>query len=546
MAQQLVDARTNKNAKLVTFDVRMSETAAQSDDWYPIKPGTDAIVALAIAHTILEKNLMDSEFIQNNTNTTIRHLRAHLQPYTTTAAERESGVQAAAIEKLALEFTRQKPAVAILGGGASDHENGTQNVRCISLLNWITGNLKKQGGIVVPSLFEHYLQDQESSSKTTGRIAKNSRIHSQIFEAKRTIDTYFAVMANPAYEEPDCRSISRFLRDEDKVPLLVVMDTHQTETAKLADFVLPAATYLEGWGLEVSPSLEGGITLSLRQPAISLLSSAEALRLPTFEEGKLLEDLFRPRGEAKEVGNFCIELSRRMGKNIEEKLPYKNTREFVSKSAEAVEECDFESLKQKGFWSGKLTPRYNQRPSEIKISSSRAERVSILLTPEEDPTSPPMPEYTPVEAHRDLEGNEFVLTMYKSNLWGMGTTNSKWAREIFHSNRLWMNREAAARLKISNGDRVRILSPVGACDVRVLLTGRIHPQSVALAEGLGHEAVGRVAKGQRFASADSDTSLIWWTKAGNGVNPYAIIERRTDISGGGYALKDTVVRIEKI
>jgi anaerobic selenocysteine-containing dehydrogenase len=546
MARRLVDARINKGAKLITFDVRMSETAAQSDEWYPIKPGTDAIVALAIAHTIAEKKLADSDFIREKTNTSLSQLRDHLKSYTPAAAERESGVQATVIEKLALEFARQKPAVAILGGGVSDHENGTQNVKCISLLNWIIGNLEKEGGIFVPPLAEFLTLDLNLRSKASRGMAKKTRFLSQTFEENRTIDTYFAVMANPAYEEPDCASLSRYLQDEIKVPFLVVMDTHMTETALFADLVLPAATYLEGWGLEIFPAVGGRITLNLRQPVVSLMSSAQALRLPTFEEGKLLEDLFRPRGEAEEIGNFCIALARRLGKDTWDKLPYQNTREFVSKSLDIVEDCDLESLKNNGFWSGNLSASIDQGLPGIEYSYSSVEKVSISSNSGEDPTSPPMPRYSPVEAHRDLGANEFILTMYKSNLWAKGTANSKWAREILHGNRLWINREAAARFDIANGDRVQVVSPVGSIDVRVILTNRIHPLSVALAEGLGHEAVGKVAKAQRFQSTDLDTSLIWWSKKGNGVNPFTIIERRKDSSGGGYALKDTVVRIEKI
>jgi len=157
-----------------------------------------------------------------------------------------------------------------------------------------------------------------------------------------------------------------------------------------------------------------------------------------------------------------------------------------------------------------------------------------------------MPVYTPIDTHKDLGGNKFVLTMYKSNLWAKGTTNSKWVREIDHENRLWINKEAASQLNISNGDRVRVVSSVGALEVHVIVTSRIHPNSVALAEGLGHDAVGNVAKGKRFKSSDLDTSLVWWAKAGNGVNPLGVIERQKDPFGGGYALKDTVVRIEKI
>ena len=546
MARQIVDARANRGAKLVTFDVRMSETAAQSDEWYPIRPGTDAIVALAIAHIIVEKDLVDRDFIQKKTNSSFSQLRHHLTQYTPEAAERESGIKAAVIEKIALEFVSQKPAVAITGGGISDHENGMQNVRCISLLNWITGNLEKEGGIFVPPLTDLHPQDIQSLSKTNEEKEKSIRILSQVFDESRKIDTYFAFMANPAFSEPECASISRYFQDENKVPFLVVMDTHLTETARLADLVLPAATYLEGWGLEIFPSIDKRIILNLRQPVVSLLSTAQALRIPEFEEGKLLSDTFHPRGEAKEIGNFSIELSRRLGKDTWEQLPYKNTRDFVMKSVETIEGCDLEFLKRNGFWIGKYPAAHDLRHPGMEQSQSFVQRVSISSPIEEDQAYPSMPVYSPVDAHKDLCGNEFILTMYKSNLWAKGTANSKWAREIFHVNRLWINREAAASLDISNGDMVRIVSSVGALDIRVIITSRIHPQSVALAEGLGHDAVGNVAKGKRFKSSDLDTSLIWWTKAGNGVNPYTVIERRKDPFGGGYALKDTVVRIEKI
>jgi anaerobic selenocysteine-containing dehydrogenase len=369
---------------------------------------------------------------------------------------------------------------------------------------------------------------------------------SQVFDESRKIDTYFAFMANPAFSEPECASISRYFQDENKVPFLAVMDTHLTETARLADLVLPAATYLEGWGLEIFPSIDKRIILNLRQPVVSLLSTAQALRIPEFEEGKLLSDTFHPRGEAKEIGNFSIELSQRLGKDTWEQLPYKNTRDLVMKSVETIEGCDLEFLKRNGFWIGKYPAAHDLRHPGMEQSQSFVQRVSISSPIEEDQAYPSMPMYSPVDAHKDLCGNEFILTMYKSNLWAKGTANSKWVREIFHVNRLWINREAAASLDISNGDMVRIVSSVGALDIRVIITNRIHPQSVALAEGLGHDAVGNVAKGKRFKSSDLDTSLIWWTKAGNGVNPYTVIERRKDPFGGGYALKDTVVRIEKI
>jgi anaerobic selenocysteine-containing dehydrogenase len=546
MARQLVEARINKGARLITFDVRMSETAAQSDVWYPIQPGTDAIVALAIAHVIVDKELVDSDFIQKKTNSSLNKLRRYLKQYTPEAAEKESGIKASAIKTLAQEFVSQKPAVALAGGGASDHVNGMQNVRCISLLNWITGNLEKKGGIFIPPGLELSPQDIQPRYKTIEEIKNSANNSVQVFDQNHRVDTYFAFMANPAYSEPDCTTISRHFQDEKKVPFFVVMDTHLTETAQLADLVLPATTYLEGWGLEICPSIDEMTILNLRQPVVSLLSTAQALRSPDFGEGKLLEATFHPRGEAKEIGNFSIELSRRLGKDIAEQLPYKNKKEFVKKSVENFEKCDLEFLKRNGFWSGQLPDGYDLRRPGKETSRGFLMRVSISSPSEEDQSFPPMPVYSPVEAHKKLSRNEFILTMYKSNLWAKGTANSKWVREIFHVNRLWINREVAAQLNISNGDMVRIVSSVGALDIRVHITSRIHPQSVALAEGLGHDSVGNVAKGRRFKSSDLDTSLIWWTKDGNGANPYSVIERRNDPFGRGYALKDTVVRVEKI
>jgi thiosulfate reductase/polysulfide reductase chain A len=546
IARQLVDARVNKGARLVTFDVRMSETAAQSDEWYPIQPGTDAIVALAMAHVIVEKNLANSGFIQQRTNTSLSQLKRHLTPYTPTAAEKESGVNATVIEKLAEDFVQQKPSVAIIGGGISDHENGMQNVRCVSLLNWIIGNLEKEGGIFVPPYKESHTHDIQSHSKALGEIETNTGNSTQVLEKKHTIDTYFAYMANPAYSEPDNASITSLLQNEKKVSFLVVMDTHLTETAKLADLILPAASYLEGWGLEIFPTFDRRIILNLRQPVVSLLSSSQTLRMPAFEEGKLLEPQFRPRGEAKEIGNFCLELAQRLGKDIQGLIPYKNTKDFVTKTVEFIEGCDLETLKRKGFWSGNFDAMHNLLSPGTTQFYGIAQSVSISSKTMEAPNFHPMPVYSPLDAHKDLGGNEFILTTYKSNLWAKGTANSKWAREIFHENHLWINREAATKLDISNGDIVRVVSSIGALDIRVLTTGRIHPRSVAMAEGLGHDAVGNVAKAKRFKSSDLDTPLIWWTKAGKGANPFTIIERRKDPLGGGFALKDTVVRIEKI
>jgi anaerobic selenocysteine-containing dehydrogenase len=545
-ARRLVHARVEKGTKLVTFDVRMSETAAKSDAWYPTKAGTDGIIALAMAKTIIDIGLADSDFIENKTDFTLSKLKSLLNPYSPQQAEKESGVKAADIERLAVDFARQKPSLAIFGGGVIDHENGTQNARCVSLLNWLVGNLEQEGGLFFPRLPGRQLNNKRESPSILSNRSMTTKGIRELEQSKARIDTYFGYLTNPAYSEPDCQSAARLLKNEKAVPFLVVMDIHLTETAMLADIVLPAATYLEGWGLSNAPSLEGVPILNLRQPVVSRLSPARALRSPAFDVGKLLESSFQPMGQAVEIGNMCLELARRIGGNVSDKLPFQDTEEYVSKEIIGYGiQGGLESLKKNGFSIHrplKMTSPSKRGGSNIQTVS----KVKIYSKSLGQKGSPPLPGYQTISSHKRKKENEFILTTFKSNLGGRGTANSKWVREILHENRLWINKEVAGRMGIMNGDRMRVTSDVGSLTVRALTTGRIHPESVALAEGLGHTAVGNTARGRRFNSKDRDTSLIWWSQKGNGANPMEVIETRKDPNGGGFGLKDTVVRIEKI
>jgi len=547
MARRLVQARVDRGTKLYTFDVRLSETAAKSDAWFPLRAGTDGIVALAMAKVIVEKELADKEFLERKTNSSLSKIKQHLSPYGCDVAEKESGVKAHVIEQMAVEFAAQRPSVAIMGGGVDDHENGSQNVRCIALLNWLVGNLEEKGGVFFPRFPSIFQPNADDTQDVESNLDNPIRGVKELLDGPSRIDTYFAYLSNPAYTDPDCKSIDRLLSDEKKVSFLVVMDTHLTETGMLADLVLPSATYLEGWGLTSAPSLDMIPILNLRQPVVSLISTAKALRSPTFDMGKLLEPMFRPKGESEEIGNVCSELARRMGGVISRRLPFKDTKDYVTEIVSSILGLkDLDALSRMGLWVDDTEGKNNHRSGPEQGYSRIVPKVKIFFDSMNQKDQPALPEYRTIERHQRKEETEFVLTSYKSNLRAKGTANSKWAREIFHENRLWMNEEAAKKLGIKNKDRVRVTSSVGSLITRVLTTNRIHPESVALAEGLGHTAVGNVAKARRFKSKDQDTNLIWWEKQGNGVNPNEIIEARADPEGGGYALKDTVIRVEKI
>ncbi len=101
LIQRIIDGRMN-GAKLITFDPRLSNTAGKSDKWFPIRPGTDAIVALAMANIIMQRGLYDRDFIETWLNYRPDLLTKHLSQFTPEAAEQESGVKASEIVRIAV------------------------------------------------------------------------------------------------------------------------------------------------------------------------------------------------------------------------------------------------------------------------------------------------------------------------------------------------------------------------------------------------------------------------------------------------------------
>jgi anaerobic selenocysteine-containing dehydrogenase len=549
MAKRIVHAKVNNGAKLITFDVRMSETAAGSDRWYPVKSGSDGIIALAMAQVIVEEGLADTQFMQKNTNCSLQDIKEHLSTVTPEAAEKESGVKAKVLRQLAREFAAQGPSVAVIGGGITDQGNGFQGVRCVSLLNWLVGNIEKTGGLLFPR-FPGKRMNQEEVPQSFSTDSSVYTGISDLLKTKSRIDTYFSYLSNPAFSTPDCRSTARHLQNEKAVSFLAVMDTHLTETAMLADLVLPAATYLEGWSLKNAPSLDGFPILNLQQPVVSLLSSAQALRSTDFDVGKLLQNTFKPKGEALEIGNFCLELSRRVGRNAIRSLPFKDTKDFVIQKLSQIEEADTKeslmTLQEKGLWAEESRIKKHSQNIQDKTSAGKKMKVKIRFEDKEKPEWSSYPEYHSLHSLMKSNENEFTLTPFKTGLLSERNPNSKWAREIQHENRLWINKQAAEKIDIKNGDKVQVKSSAGSFVTRVITTQRIHPRSVAIAEGFGHSGVGKVAKSKKFKSLDTDTEHLWWEEDGNGANPHEIIENRKDPHSGATALKNTIVRLEKI
>ncbi|MDI6754316.1 MAG: molybdopterin-dependent oxidoreductase [Thermodesulfobacteriota bacterium] len=519
LAQRIVEGRMANAAKLVTLDVRLSNTAGKSNEWIPVNPGTDGIIALAMVQHILQHGLHNKDFLSRWTNFPLPKLIEHLAQYTPEQAEKISGVKAADIRRMATEFAQANPAVALTGRGVSGHQNGVLNERCIALLNAVVGNIDVPGGCCLPRTMDL------GEPKLKSAFVSSSRAFAELKERKAKAEFYFSYMGNPAYANPGTTEILQILQDEKRLPFIVVADTHLTETGALADLLLPMASYLESWNLESRPAMELIPFVSIRQPMVP------------------------PLGKSRSIGDTFLELARRIGGNCHKTFPYASSEDFIGRAAGRIEGLSkaggIELLKKEGVWFDRAAkPVY--RSYAKKGFATPSGKFEVFSKPLQGQGLPALPTYVPIKAHQGIKEEELILTVNRANVMTPRLANAKWLAEILHDNPLWINPKTAQARGIRDGDRVNISSKAGSLTVRVRFSQGVHPRVVTLTEGLGHWELGKIARAKKEKSSDFDTQLLWWEKQGNGVNPSALIAADFDPLAGGIAWNDTRVTLTKI
>ena len=519
LAQRIVEGRTTQAAKLVTFDVHLTNTAGKSHEWFPINPGTAGIVALAMAQQILQQGMHDKEFLARWTNVPLPKLAEHLSQYTPEQAEKVSGVKAADLRRLAAEFAQTRPATTLTGRGVSSHQNGVFTERCIDLLNAVVGNVDVPGGCCLPRTMDLV------ESKGKARFASSSQALAALQEGKAKSQIYITFLGNPVYANPNAAGMIPLFKDEKKVPLLVVADTHLTETGALADILLPMASYLESWNLESRPAMNLVPYVSLRQPMVP------------------------PLGKAMSGGEICIALAKRMGDNIQKIFPYKSSEEFIAREVSRIgglsKAGGLDLLKKEGVWFDPAA-KAAYRSFEKKGFPTPSGKFEISSKRLQDRGLPALPTYVSIQAQPAGKEDALTLTLYRANVMTFRLANAKWLAEILHDSPLWINPETGRSAGLHSGDRVKVSSKVGSLVVPVRFSQGIHPRAVVMAEGLGHSEWGTIARAKKEKSSDPDTDLLWWGKEGNGVNPHVLVQADFDPVGAGIAWNDTQVTLTKI
>jgi len=263
-------------AKLYGVDPRRSTTAQWADAWLGINVGSDISLANAIGNEIIQAGLVDEEFIRRGT-VNFEAYKEHVAKYPLERAERDSGVPKELIRQLAHDYARADRAQLCWTLGITEHHNATDNVLALINLALLTGHVGKYGSGLVPLRGQNNVQgggdmgaipnklvgfqdialDHDARERFGAKygvpIPTTAGMHlSQMFDAmeRGELTCAYVIGENPVNSEADTHHTRKMLQG---LECLVVQDIVLTETAKLADVVLPGtASWCEAEGTVTS------------------------------------------------------------------------------------------------------------------------------------------------------------------------------------------------------------------------------------------------------------------------------------------------------
>jgi formate dehydrogenase major subunit len=259
-----------QGVKLIVVDPRHSEFAEHADIVISHRPGADIPLFNAIAHVLIAEGFCDEQFLQERV-TGFGAFRHSVEPYAPEAVAEICGVPASLIREAARAYGRAGAAITLWGVGITQHVHGVRNARCLVNLALLTGNVGRPGtglhpmrgqnnvqGVsdmgVLPNFLPGYARVSDASERARWDSAWATAVPEEpgltIVEminaaALGEIKGLYFMGENPAMSDPDAGHVREALCRLDH---LVVQDIFLTETAALADVVLPATSMFEKWG----------------------------------------------------------------------------------------------------------------------------------------------------------------------------------------------------------------------------------------------------------------------------------------------------------
>ena len=552
-----IELAKKRDGQVIVIDPRCTVSALKADIWLPIKPGTDLAFCLALTFVAFRDNLYKKDIVKKHFNDFAEYKSLILKNnYTPKWAEKRCGIEAELIEKVAKDFFSAKRPLFHPGRRSVGSSNDFQFRRAMALLNALAGNLNKKGGIIygkplkLPGIeINEPLYSNAKDRFDLDGIAYGSakagswlNFRNMILNNKAPykVRALFARKHNIMQGIPNIKKTKQLLQTLD---LIVVIDTMPSDTAMMADVILPECTYLEREDLAVNFNvLEPSIALRNQvlkplyesQPLHVILDKmGKKLAKPLFEVSKKydksLMETIMSLGERKAYDEGGYDLSELYKKTIEQR----NIEMIVQTYGEEA----YKSLKQKGVWYPNMQKyhkyifnnTYEYYPSKKRYYSINIDyKVNCKLPKMSKYNLDPFPlwksEYNyfvPIGKYRLITGRYIYFTQ-------SATSNNEMLRDIMTTNHLWLNNEIAKKLNIKLGDLVEVKSKISSVQIKAYPTNKIAPDIVFYAHGFGEDS--------------KELSHAY----GNGASDNEIIEDKMENVYGDAVMNETNVEIRKI
>jgi thiosulfate reductase / polysulfide reductase chain A len=380
--RDLLEGVKNNQAKLIVVDPRRTKLAAQADMWLQIRPGTDVALILAMLHTIISENLYDKTFVDKYCYGFDR-LKEHVKDFPAEKAAQVTWLEADRIKEAARLLAKTKPAIIHHRVAVEHNLNSTQTDRALAILAAITGNLGVKGGNLLPTHIPGFvptggvvghckLPPEKARGRLGGRqypliagpeplflfvhaaLAAEAMLHEKPYGLKGL----FLAGANPVVNMQNTRRTWEAFKQLD---LFVASDFFMNPTAELADYVLPATTWLER---DECCDEQYMACIAARQKAVE------------------------PIGESRDDVQMVIDLIDRIPWADRKYIPWKSAAEFNNFRL-AGTGLTFDKFKEKGY----ITVDTQYRQYEKDGFATPTGKVELYSTIFEKNGHPPLPSY---------------------------------------------------------------------------------------------------------------------------------------------------------
>jgi anaerobic selenocysteine-containing dehydrogenase len=495
-----IAAAREKGCKVIVIDPIRTPTADKADVLFSPKTGTDAALALAVARIIIDENLTDNQFIENH----VKGFGEFRNSLNISAAEAEkiTGIPEGNIRELAFIIAHGGPVTFLPGYGLQRHLNGGQSVRAILSLAILTGNLGRRGaGFNFANLQSYVFDDIKEPLSYYPDPEKDFPFRRNVSMAKLGIDLLNTVnpkiksawieRGNPVLQSPDSVNVRKAFSE---IGFKVVVDQFMTDTAAMADIILPAKDMFE----------QSDIIGSYWSPYVQL-------------KPKILES----PGEVLPESEIYYHLAEKLKLNIgSDKIPEpgnENIEKWLGRRIAGYSELSLTDLKigpvlapglQHIAWEDM---KFETASGKIELYSEEARRVWNISE---------LPEFTAIpDESKNGKYPLVILTPNEGSRIHSQFGNLNIIKEIAPEPAVLMSACDALKRGISSGNKIRIFNDYGDILSTARISGRIPSGTAVLPNGI-------------------------WLSEGGGAN-FLIAGRETDI-GYGAAFHDNMVEIENV